>query len=989
MSLIFSVSKFDNNLDQILQELDNVETFRAVPCDPEDVLKNTENINGCTTVISQNIRSITHNFNDFTTLLSRTRADFDIIFLSECWLKSAKFIPNMPNYNSHKTNDDYNQNDGVVAYIKKSLIYSIEEPPILEANCLLIKLSSDMAILGIYRPHCFKQNTSKFLNSLHPVLLTLAAYKTIVITGDINIDISPGNVDPNSDDYLNLLASHGILPTHTLPTRLNTCLDHLFIKTCLITTTLILQTSVSDHDSIVLSINLKQQRGNTHKLVNKIDYIGLEKSLQNIDFTPVLKSEDSNSATNLLINSLSNALDANKTVLHVSRREKTIKPWITKGLLRCMRNRDNMHKKLKSNPNNEILATTYRRYRNYCNNILKNLKREYEKSELQKASKNNKKLWDTIKKVTNMTKPNDTTADLLKIAPTPKQSVDHVNEYYINVGKTLAENIQKTQDQTSHVGSNSPHTGQSFVMLDTDEEEIERIIKNLKSDSAIGWDGIPSSILKQFIPILTPPITHICRLSLQTGVFPDAFKKSLIHPIFKSGSRDRVVSYRPISILPSISKILEKIINTRLTNYLEQNSILSRNQYGFRRGKSTADAVHDLTDNLIRNMDGGKKSLTIFLDLAKAFDTVSIPLLLTKIEKIGIRGTQLNLFQSYLTNRQQFVKIGDYCSRSLPISFGIPQGSILGPTLFLIFINDLCNTHLENGNILTFADDTALIFNGTSWEDTFTHAQQGLNTVTCWLNKNLLTINVDKTKYITFSIRNPNRPHPPLDLIVHSCSRAQLNACSCASLEMVSNIKYLGILIDEHLNFQSHIDQLVARTRKFIYVFKTLRHISDQKIIKQVYYAICQSVLNYCINVWGGVAKTYMIRLERAQRAILKVATFRPFMFPTTELYRDCEVLTVRQLFILSTVLRQHSSLTYNKAHAEKNRRLNFTSWNSKLRKNFSSNFYCFLGPYLYTKINNILNIYPTVKLECKYKLTNWLRTLNYEDTESLLTVLK
>lgn len=202
----------------------------------------------------------------------------------------------------------------------------------------------------------------------------------------------------------------------------------------------------------------------------------------------------------------------------------------------------------------------------------------------------------------------------------------------------------------------------SLSLLKTDEEEVDCIIKDLRGNSAPGWDSIPPKLVKAASHALLKPITHICNLAMSTGTFPKALKKAIVHPIYKSGDRDGVTNYRPISVLPVISKILEKILYKNLSRLLDKYQIISKNQFGFRKGISTEDAVTALLDIVVDKLDSKQKCLGIFLDLSKAFDTVSVPILLAKLESIGVRGDAHKIFKDFLLNRTQCVKIGDIIS---------------------------------------------------------------------------------------------------------------------------------------------------------------------------------------------------------------------------------------------------------------------------------------------------------------------------------------
>ncbi|CAG9137934.1 unnamed protein product [Plutella xylostella] len=343
-------------------------------------------------------------------------------------------------------------------------------------------------------------------------------------------------------------------------------------------------------------------------------------------------------------------------------------------------------------------------------------------------------------------------------------------------------------------------------------------------------------------------------------------------PIYKSGDKNDVTNYRPISLLTSLSKILEKVVNNQLLKFLEKESLLHDHQFGFRRGRSTEDAVANLVDHVAKKLDSGERCVGVFLDLAKAFDTVSRPILLKKMASYGIQGLALDWFRSYLSDRKQRIGINNTFSELKTIGFGVPQGSVLGPTLFLLYINDLNQISLPNATTFSFADDTAVIFHGHSWEDVVALAELGMRRIATWLQCNLLTLNATKTKYLAFHITERTAPTKTINIKIHQCSRDRAGSpCNCPQLERVSYLKYLGVVLDDRLVWDKQIEAVRGRIRKLTFCFKQLKMIANKDLIRLTYTALVQSILTYCIVVWGGAGVSYMIAAERAQRFVLKI----------------------------------------------------------------------------------------------------------------------
>jgi hypothetical protein len=978
------------NIQNLYREIDIVCTPSCTLIEEPNRLKadinnsfssNESNLN----IISMNIRSVNKNLDSFLVYLTRLRTVIHILVLSECWCDETSIPPTLDGYTLYHSKKSYNQNDGVIMYIKDDIAATVQEIDLIESNCLIAKMDH-LTIFGIYRPFEFK-DPSNFLDSLDKVLSTTRT-RNIILTGDININTLDSK-NSHVEVYLEIIGLHGLINTIDIPTHGLTCLDHFMCKLSWPSKSYVLSCDITDHYPLLLSISTSIVP-NTAILPltrTKIDYDSIELAIKTHDWNSYLETTDVEKSANLLVLTLQNFIAINTTTSTYTRRRRPIKPWITVNIIKCFERRNKLHQLVKKFPHDVMLKETYIKYRNDCNKTCKNLKINYYKDKFRQNYKNNKGTWDTVKELCNIKSKHAQASTLLKLLPTPKQSLDQVNSYFTSVGKELATDIlNKLNMDENKLLRNKSSSGctDSILMYPTDSFEINKIILNLKSRSAPGIDQITSTILKNSHTILCSMISHLCNLSIEAGLIPAIFKKAVVIPVYKGGGEEAVSNYRPISLLSTISKIIEKVINTRLISFLEKKQLLANNQYGFRSGRNTEDAVVNLTKSVTKALDGGDRCLAIFIDLKKAFDTVSIPLLLLRLEDLGIRGKALMWFRDYLTNRTQVVKVSGETSGSRTVTYGIPQGSTLGPTLFLAYINSLCKLEFENGSMLAFADDTALVFWGKTWSKVKEATENGLKAVTEWLDHNLLTINVSKTKYICFRISEATKPPKDFDIRAHAPPCTKDSNCGCPTIAQTDNHKYLGIIIDKNLNWEQHITELSKRIRKLFFIFRNLRDSTDVNLITKIYLALGQSLITYCIPVWGGAAATHLLRLERAQRAVIKVMLKKPRLHPTVNLYKEANLLTVRQLFILQSVLRYHKKIDISQIPRRKRRIRTFVPG---VHTVFARRQVSFSNPFLYRHFNDTFKILHMNRNELKTTLINSLKKLNHDETEKILTI--
>lgn len=390
-----------------VNEIDDIEVARSFQCDIGELKKYVLVKKNDLTVISQNIRSIYRNFDDFLLTLSELTFETDVIVLTECKINTDKLIPQLPNYQVYNTKCQLNQNDGVVVYIKNSIQHKVKELQLCQASCLQLDILNNL-VFCVYRS---PSNTSAdgFIDSLNSHLHDLGSTrKGIIITGDININIRPKLSEPSQErrnriNYSNMLSMHAILAGHIIPTREINCLDHFMLKINKLkfkSTIAVLQTSTTDHLTIFLTISKLKHDREKIKTKTISNFEKALEELKNKNLSDLLYSDDPNIIIDSLIYKIMETLKSNTQITSIPKKYRIIKPWITPGILRCIRNRNKLQKETRAESYNEIKKITYTRYRNYCNNLIKKLKRKYEREILRKTIKNNKLLWKNIKNIT-------------------------------------------------------------------------------------------------------------------------------------------------------------------------------------------------------------------------------------------------------------------------------------------------------------------------------------------------------------------------------------------------------------------------------------------------------------------------------------------------------------------------------------------------------------------------------------------------------------
>lgn len=463
--------------------------------------------------------------------------------------------------------------------------------------------------------------------------------------------------------------------------------------------------------------------------------------------------------------------------------------------------------------------------------------------------------------------------------------VNKFNEYFINIGPNLAKQIPAVSGKHLDYMTETKFSD-SFYARPTDECEIIDIVNGLKANTSPGYDEVSPKIIKLVIPLIVSPLTTIFNKSLVNGIFPSKLKTAKVCPIYKGDDKHELCNYRPISVLPIFSKILEKIMCKRLLLYLEANGILTNRQYGFREAHSTCLAIMDLIDEISEALDNKEVAVGVFMDLSKAFDTLNHDILLDKLNIYGIRGTMNDWFRSYLRNRKQFVQIGQTKSSLQPICCGVPQGSILGPILFILYINDVVNAS-RLANTVMFADDTNLFFCGHDMDLLVVRVNEEVKKVSHWFKLNKLSLNIRKTNYMVFHTRNKKVAKHGNVLI----DNIQLNH--------VTKTKFLGVILDESLSWKDHIATVKKKVAKSVGILHRLKKILPLSILVTLYKSLIHPYLEYCNILWAIDKTVVLNELLRLQKKAIRIITNSPWKCNTVALFKRLYILP---LFTLNSL---------------------------------------------------------------------------------------
>lgn len=900
-----------------------------------------------------NMRSIRNKADELNMLLQSITCKLDILFLTETWLFKTDTAPFIDGYRGMHLMRDEKRGGGVSVYIKDTISFTgIDEFCEItnDVECIALHVRK-ITMCVIYRPPTGNRET--FYTFLERILAhACSRNEYCIIMGDLNIDM---NSEVPSLELQTLLSCHGcvnhiILPTRIAPksaTLLDVCISNFSDWDI---STGVLAADISDHLPVFFFAKTNFHVNNPPKqprFSRKINYNTIEHFRQlvdSLDWEIIYRESDVNSAFSVFQQSIRKCYDVAFPLQPESKRTKKVrKPWVDSDLYKRIKKKNSMFHKFIKTKDAETL-NAYKKFRNKLQSDLKNAKKEYYEHLFLNIRNQPKKIWDTVNKITSRKVVAQLQFTHLDGEPVGSLEIaNRMNNHFIRAGAHPTHT-----DKSGKCATNIPHLPSSIFLQPTNDTEVRDLIGKINNNAAAGVDGFLSNAIRCVAREISEVLAYIINLCLSTGVFPDDLKVARVTPIYKGGAHDHLSNYRPISVLTVFSKVFEGVIYNRLSTFFLKHNIISKYQYGFQKSKSTEQALLYIKDKIIANIENRQFTIGLFLDLKKAFDSIDHTILLNKLERYGIRGVAGNLLKSYLTKRSQYVEINSISSDILELEQGVPQGSKLGPLLFIVYVNDIINIKGPQ-ELVMYADDTNIFFTS----DDIIKLQSMVNAyakqLANWLFDNKLQLNATKTTYILFRPHN-KKVEKEISIVFNG-----------VKLKRVTEQKFLGVWFHEQLSWNRHIAHLSIELSKNIGLIYRIGHLIPLWLKKDLYNALIYSKLCYGILIWGTTTKTNYNRLIILQKRILRIylnyhgcyANLR-----TSPLFSEYSMLRADQIYcmkVLHTMYKQkaHKQVDINSSAYQLRHTIRHTP---KTRTNYGKQSFTYQSTEILNKIGQKLN---------------------------------
>jgi hypothetical protein len=878
-------------------------------------------------IFHQNIQHLNSRLNALDAIVNELKPN--ILILSEHDMKEPEI--SRFNLNKYKVSGYFcrkNRAKGGVMILSEENIKwkQMSLPPFLLNNCLeemqfefctssYVMGNFKFLVIGVYRSP--NSDIKIFLDRLSTLIdFYSKKFSNIIIGGDINIDVLKKN---HSQKLLrDTLKSHNMKFIVNFPTRITessqTAIDNFFIDenstyewkiegviTCL-----------SDHDGQILEItpegyinknkNLLKLESRKFSQENTKYFSDLLKreSWEDVYFSPV---EDKYTTFKNKFDYYFNTAFPKVTITKTQKKNH----WMTKELKAKQYNLIKMTKEFRKCKQYKIKNMIKEKQIEYRLELSK-AKAKYLEEKICKSVNVQKTCWNIINsevgtKNKNKNKDNITVQVSGQTVDDPVTISNLFNDYFVSMAGDINPNVRNNLQRTDCENNFKDNLlfKPKFKLRSVDEKEVENAIKLLRNKNSSGYDEIPVTLLKNVKSEISRILAHLINSSFISGLFPDQLKKAKIIPVHKKDDINNISSHRPVSVLPSISKVYEKLVQLQLSEYLEQFNLIDQIQHGFRAGRSVTTAAVSFLESIIDSIDKGHSTIGIFMDLSKAFDCVSHLLLLKKLKHLGITGYSLNWLESYLSNRTQYVEITQIVNNKIiktasaikTVKLGVPQGSILGPLLFLCYLKDMGDSLAckPSSQLCLYADDSNLMISSPTLDQIEVTAFIELeNLGSDLLNRNLI-LNNKKTNFIKFkTVQKKDNSEPT---ILYNSQLIEQKTCT----------NFLGLTIDQHLDWNDHVSKVLTKINSGIYALSKMSYFCNLTTLKNIYHAYIHSHISFGICLFGATKKTNLDSILKLQKRAIRIMLKLKYDESAKNHFKVLNILTVYGQYILDSIL--------------------------------------------------------------------------------------
>ena len=842
---------------------------------------------------------------------------------------------------------------GLAIYVKKSCKLtpmSDETLNISRPDCELQRLEfcsqvqKNIILYNIYRPP--SGSVEAFVELLSGSIENEVGFavKESVLLGDFNVNYLTKRT-PDTKKLISWQNRHGFtqqIRTHTRNSKSSRSLiDLIMTNMDYCTSAGVIDLHLSDHQPVyMIKKKPRDNRGDTN--FRGRSYMGYTRDLLSDCLTNAIResfrvTQNPNDCWELMENFLDTFLDVHCPIKTFRSKEKT-PPWMSHDVLTLSKDRDRAWV-LAKETNSDVDWAVARRLRNWASNAVKAAKTNYTRDQLETYKNDPKKFWRNIKDV--LPDNNDGSIDIKN--PITREAMPRnlqaqiVNDFFAGIGSKLSNKFGN--ELVVPVPELIP--ANSLEVEHISQPEVLKLISSISVNKSSGIDNISSRVLKDFLVLASREMTLLYNNILDSGIFPDKWKIATITPIPKVSCAMNPTDLRPISLLPVPGKLLEKYLTSKIETHLEENQFFTENQYGFRKGKSTVGAMTKFLDDIVCSLNDSKICIAAYLDVQKAFDTINHKILLSKLRSCGIGVRLCALLQNYLENRQQKTKLYNGISDLKPVTIGVPQGSTIGPVMFIIYINDLPGI-LEHATPLMYADDTVLYCGDVDNKIVRKKMQKDLNNIERWCHENRLSLNVSKTKIVTFMSDHQRKNRPNVRLFMKG-----------NIVEEVENYKYLGTTLDNRLSGDVQFTKTVQMLGFKLKTFSKIRRFLNERAALTVYRSTILPLIDYndCFQMLWNADKLH--KLQKLQNWGLRIVYYdRQPKLDEDALHLEASLLTLRQRRVLHQLnnmyrrSKKESYLDRREIHTRQFDKIKFKVINPVIKKAFKTPNY--LGAQLW-----------------------------------------